>query len=182
MRKIYLVVLLLCSGNAYSTNVFVQGGLHVGGDELIEAEFDNGDDEDIKAGELISLSVGVGTDLDENTEARLMVGVKFDSINADNGDIDFFRYPVTALVMYKTSEKISIGGGVTYHLNPGLSGDGVASVVDVDFDDALGFVLGAEYQLSNGGYAGIQFTSIDYEVSGIDVSGNSIGLILGFRF
>jgi len=182
VRKINLIVLLLCSSNTFAVDLFVQGGLHFGGDELVEAEFTNGDDEEINAGELISLAVGVGTGIDEDVEARLMVGVKFDTIDADNGDIEFFRYPVTALVMYKTSEKISIGGGVTYHLNPSLSGDGLASSVDVDFDDALGFVLSAEYLLSNGGYAGIQYTSIDYEVSGIEVSGNSIGGILGVRF
>jgi len=182
VKKIYPIIISLCSGNAFAVDLFVQGGLHVGGDELVEAEFTDGNDEELNAGELISLAVGVGTGIDEDVEARLMVGVKFDTIDAENGDIEFFRYPVTALVMYKTSEKISIGGGVTYHLNPSLSGDGIASGVDVDFDDALGFVLSAEYLLSNGGYAGIQYTNIDYEFSGIEVSGNSIGGILGVRF
>ncbi len=183
MKNITLIILLLCTGNALAAiDILLQGGLHFGGDELVEADFTNGDDEKIKAGQLLSLSVGIGSAINESVEARLMVGVKFDSIDASNADIEFYRYPVSALFLYSASEKINIGGGLTYHLNPSLSGDGVASDIDADFDDALGFVLTAEYALSNRSYAAVQYTKIDYDIFDESVSGNSIGGIFGVRF
>ncbi len=174
--------LLLFPVSSYAVDVFLQGGVHVGGDEMVTATFTNGDTEKIKGGELISLLAGVGTGVAEDLEARLMLGVKFDTIDAENGSVDFFRYPLEALLMYKAAEKVYLGGGLAYHLNPNISGDGIATGANVDFDNALGLALQLDYILSNGGYLAVKLTSIDYEAFGQSVSGNSIGALLGFRF
>ena len=182
MKKIMLMALALCSSNVFAADFFVQGGLHFGGDDIVAVTFTNGDTEKIKAGELMSLSVGAGTALSDTVEGRIMLGLKLDIVTAKNADLTFLRYPVEALALYHASEKINIGGGLAYHLNPNVSGDGVASNVNINFDNAFGLVLTAEYMLSNGGYLGIKYTGIDYEINGLKVSGNSIGGILGFRF
>lgn len=168
------------SSNA--VDIFLQGGLHTGGDDLVTATFTNGDTEKLKGGGLFSFSAGLGSDVAENLEARLMAGVKFDTIEADNGDAKFVRYPIEALLMYKSGEKVYVGGGLSYHLNPSISGSGLAGGLNIDFDNALGLVVELDYMLSNGGYLGVKLTSIDYEVNGQSASGNSIGAILGFRF
>lgn len=184
MKVIGLVsgMFLLFPASTYAVDVFLQGGVHFGGDDIITATFTNGDTEKIKGGELLSLSVGLGMDVQENLEARLMAGIKFDTINAENGGVDFYRYPLEALLMYKAAEKVYLGGGLSYHLNPKISADGIATGSNIDFDNALGFVIEMDYVLSNGGYLGIKFTSIDYEAFGQSASGNSIGGLLGFRF
>lgn len=182
IQGICLAPLLLVSVSSHALDIYLQGGLHFGGDDLVIVPFTNGDSQTIKAGELLSLSAGVGFGVAENLESRFMAGFKLDSVDADNGSVDFFRYPLEALLMYKASEKVSIGGGLTYHLNPGISGDGVATGVDFDYDNALGFVLEFDYLLSTGGYFGAKLTSIDYEAAGVSVSGNSIGGILGIHF
>jgi hypothetical protein len=182
MKNLYLAILMLCTGNVIAANFFVEGGLHFGGDELAVATLTNGDTEKIKGGQLFSLSAGIAQGFAENIEGRLMLGVKYDSISADNGDIDFIRFPIEVFALYNASDKVNLGGGLSYHLNPSLSGGGIATGVDADFDNALGFVLVAEYMLKNGGYLAIKLTSIDYDVSNVSVSGNSIGGILGFRF
>lgn len=177
-----LVIVFLLPINTHAVNILLQAGLHFGGDDLITATFTNGDTEKLKAGQLISLSAGLGINAAENLEARFMAGVKFDTINAENGDLDFYRYPVEALLMYKANEKVFIGGGLSYHLNPSISGDGVASNANIDFDNALGFAVELDYLLSNGGYFAFKLTSIDYEAFGQSFSGNSIGGLFGFRF
>ena len=182
IQEICLASLLLLPVSSHALDIYLQGGLHIGGDDLGAATFTSGDREKLKAGELISLSAGLGFEVSKDIESRFMVGLKFDSIDAENGSVDFFRYPLEALLMYKASEEILIGGGLSYHLNPSISGDGFAAGADVDFDNALGFVLELDYLLSNGGYLGVKLTSIDYEVADVSVSGSSIGGILGFHF
>ena len=180
--KLIVSVIFLFPVSVLATDVFIQGGLHTGGDDLVTATFTNGDTEKLKGGGLISLSAGIGIDVAEELETRLMAGVKFDTIDAENGSAEFVRYPLEALLMYRANENIYIGGGLTYHLNPSISGDGIASNASVDFDNALGLVAELDFILANGGYLGIKLSSIDYELNGQSASGNSIGGILGFRF
>ena len=75
------------------------------------------------------------------------------------------------------------GGGITYHIRPSLDGDGVVDEIGADFDNALGFVLQSDI-LFGYYYAGLRYTAIEYEVEGhnADVGGNSVGVLLGFRF
>lgn len=43
--------------------------------------------------------------------------------------------------MYKATENIYLGGGLSYHLNPKISGDGIATGANIDFDNAQGIVV-----------------------------------------
>ena len=105
------------------------------------------------------------------------------AITADNGSIDFTRYPLTAMLFIK-AEKLNFGVGVTQHTGIELTGDGVTSFTTVDFDDATGLVLQLDYLLGKRAYMSLQLTSIDYQPvnSSIEVSGNSLGLLIGYRF
>ena len=182
IQEICISSLLLAPVSSHALDIYLQAGLHFGGDELGTVTFTSGETESLKAGELFSLSAGVGFDVTENLESRFLAGLKFDMIDAENGTVDFTRYPLEALLMYKASEEILIGGGLSYHLNPSVSGEGFAAGADIDFDNALGFVLEFDYQLPTDVYFGVKLTSIDYEVAGISVNGSSIGAIVGIRF
>jgi hypothetical protein len=177
---------------AEAVDVILQMGVHSGGDELAGATFTSGDSDKIKAGELLSFAAGIVQPIGESWEVQAGLGWKFDTITATNGDITFDRYPLDLLLFYRPTEKFRIGLGGSYHLNPKLSSSGAASGLDVEFDNALGFAVEAGYFFGHvspegtprGMYLGVNYTAIDYTVANTDVAvdGNSIGLILGFRF
>jgi len=121
-------------------------------------------------------------DLTDSAYIRTLIGWKFDSVQAENGDLSFDRYPLDVMFFHQTG-KWSVGGGLTYHMSPKFSGSGVASGLNINFNDALGFAFEVNHQF-NKMYLGGKFTVIDYELqnSSISVSGNSLGIVLGFVF
>jgi hypothetical protein len=166
-----------------AASLVLEGGLHTGGDELISVLFTSGSTDSIKAGDLLSLAIGTNFDVSDNVESRITFGVKLDVISASNGDITFTRYPVNVLLLYK-SDSLRIGGGLTYHLSPELSGSGIAAGVNGQFDDALGFLGELDWYFSQNAYFGFRLTNIDYTVSSTSIkfSGNSVGVVLGGLF
>ena len=184
----YKYMLLLCFAfgtvtKVYAVEPFVQMGLHAGGDELVGVTFVSGSTSSIDAGALFSFSGGVNIEMMTNSELRLALGYKFDDITATNGSITFDRTTLEATWFYILDDKWSIGAGITQHLDPTLDGTGVVSG-NVSFKDATGIVAEIDYKYSSGMYVGGHFTSIDYEtVNGAaTVSGDSIGILLGWRF
>ncbi len=162
-----------------------QLGISSGGEKLATATFDNGEDESIRAGGLFSASVGVIVNpfstMNKKLETQLSVGYKQDSTSAENGDITFSRVPLEVIQFYRF-DNFRIGAGLTYHINPTLDGDGFAGDLHAKFDDALGFVVEADYFFGYRGFVGIKTTIIDYEIGGYEVEGNSYGLVLGAIF
>ena len=176
--------------NAYAGNVdvYFQAGFDFGGDEMVEVFFEDGDSEDIKAGELLYISGGLiiqtAPRLNENLETQLTIGWKFDSVDGENGELSFDRFPLEVL-QFVRSGQLRFGGGLTYHLNPKLEGDGFFSDVDVEFDDALGGVVQVDFAATENVLFGGRFTFIDYELEAFDaesIDGNSVGFFVGGRF
>ncbi len=187
MQMNYLLAtgLLMASCTATATDVFVEGGIHLGGDTL--ASTSGSYSQDLKAGQLLSVAVGIHTALSESAQARISIGYKFDSVDADNGSTDFDRVPLELLAMYRASPYFYIGAGVTRHIAPtfnfDISGFGTG---EIEFDDANGLVFGFDYnskgEFNGDWFVGGRVTIIDYETSGLTVSGNSVGAVLGFMF
>lgn len=156
-------------------------GADFGGDDLVDVTFTNGDTDDIDAGGLLTLSAGVIFD-SEVSETHVTLGYKFDTINAVNGDVDWKRFPVDVVYLHKI-KKFRLGGGLTYHFSPELKGSGVASAIQADYDDALGFLIQTSYNFTDNYSLGLRYTIIEYEGDGLlDRDGNSVGLIMGFSF
>lgn len=111
LKKVIVVIgFLLLSNQASATDVFLQGGLHFGGDTLVTAVFTDGSSESLKAGGLLSGALGIETDISESVYMKLSAGLKFDTILAENTDVFFERYPLEALFFYR-NENIHIGAG-----------------------------------------------------------------------
>lgn len=108
---------------------------------------------------------------------------KYTSISADNGDIEFTRFPLDALLFYNFP-KARIGAGVTYHLNPELDGSGVASPLNVEFDNALGFLAQIDWRIAEKVAVGARYTVLDYDATngGGTVESNGLGLIFTAMF
>lgn len=183
IRILILLSIAMLAQSANAAKLALEMGLHAGGDDLITATFTSGTTQTVKAGQLISLSIGAGFDISKQVESRVTYGIKVDEVSASNGSIDFARYPLDMLVLYKAG-MWDLGGGLTYHMSPKLSGSGAASIPTIKFDNALGYLLEADRFYSQRAYFGFRYTSIDYKVTGynVTVSGNSIGVVIGAVF
>lgn len=189
MKKFITVLpalFIVVCGHSHAARLFIQGGLHFGGDKLVSATFVGGATESVEAGGLISGSIGLISDINETVELRTSLGIKLDAVFADNGDITFSRFPVEVMLFTKGDE-LRFGAGISYHLSPELEIDlPFSGNAIVAFDDAAGFVAQIEYRLGERGHLGLKATVIDYEisnsVSSATVDGNSIGVVIGARF
>lgn len=171
----------------------MQFGLTGGGDTLASASFSNGSTESIKAGGLLHVAAGVvWTPRDIPFGGQLMMGYHVDSINADNGDLRFSRYPIEFLALYTGAYPVRLGAGLRYVTSPHLKVDvgGVANT-QVDYQDTVGVIAEVGYQLTPKFWMALRGTFEDYKVSKVNgstvvstgtISGNSVGLYLGVVF
>lgn len=165
-------------------------GVHSGGDELTRASTTAGE-ETVTAGGGISAALGAHVDMSDTFSMQLTLGIKEDAINGSNGNIKFSRNTLDLLFHTKLGETLSLGVGPTWHTNVELTSDGVGSfyVQDTSFDDALGVLADAKFDVGAPGdlFLAVRFTFIEYEatqstLSKKTYSGNSVGLIWGGNF
>ncbi|MBO6753528.1 MULTISPECIES: hypothetical protein [Spongiibacter] len=157
-----------------------------GGDDLAKVQFKNASSEKIKAGSLLMLGGGVLIQPRGSAFSyQLTANYHFDSITAKNGDASFDRFPLEALVFYNNGQH-RFGVGVSHHLSPEVEFDFDDFAKEtVEFDDATGFVVEYNYEISERVWLGLRHTSITYEVSdinGAEVDGDHFGLTAHFAF
>lgn len=165
-----------------------KAGYDFGGDTLVTVVFTDGSTHSIKSNDGLYLGGGISI-LNEarNIETEVSLSFKFDTISADNGDVDWTRFPLDVLVFYRMP-KLRVGGGATYHINPKLDGSGAASNVDLKFDNALGLILQADYFVMETKTLtmslGVRYTALEYKVKGGSASAdsNGLGVTFGIRF
>jgi hypothetical protein len=75
-----------------------------------------------------------------------------------------------------------VGGGLTYHVSPKLSGSGVAGGVNVKVDDALGVVLQGDWLITQRVSLGLRYTNLSYKANGVSANSDGVGITFGFRF
>jgi hypothetical protein len=156
-------------------------GYDTGGDKIVNVTFTNGQTDSIRANEGLYVGAGVSVLNDEkNIEFLGTVNYKFASIHASNGDIDWTRVPLDALLFYRM-EKFRVGAGLTYVMSPKLSGSGVAGGVNTKVDDALGFLVQADYLLGKVAI-GVRGTFVSYKSGGQTAKGDGVGITFGFTF
>jgi hypothetical protein len=185
------------SANAVEMKWLVGVGLTYGGDELAEVELDfdgDSDDEDLRAGELITIAAGTVVYLPQAAlSLQMTIGYHFDEVSTDNGDITFERYPLELIPFYEF-RKHRIGAGLSYHLSPELDLKELGGS-KVEFDDALGWVMEYDFSFSgwrNGGFViGLRHLWIDYKVEkvdgrrvpgGFEFDGNHVGVHVDYMF
>jgi hypothetical protein len=182
MRALVLSASTVGAGAAHAADVdgVFKAGLDFGGDTLVTAFFVDGSTDTIKANEGIVLGGGVAIFNDAKTASlEATISWKYASISADNGEIEFTRFPVDALLFYNFP-KARLGAGVTYHLNPDLKGSGVIGGLNVEFDNALGFIAQADYRASEKVAFGLRYTKLSYDVAGATESMDANGVGVTF--
>lgn len=184
-RKILCGIAITITATTLHADVrpFASLGYDTGGDKLSTAYYISGKEQKITAGAGLIAEVGGAVGLGSNMDTQLSVGYKIDNAEASNGNLKFKRVYLNALGVYSFG-KYSAGAGVTYHLNPMLTGDGILKDTSVDFENALGGIVQGGYSVSRQGTAGLRATFINYEASkgSKSVDGNAIGLFYTHKF
>lgn len=186
LRIPVLAAALACgAADAAEVKPFLKAGIDLGGDRIVDVVFTDGSRDSIKANEGFYFGGGASIVNDAGTiEVELSVSYKTAAVTGDNGDVDFGRFPLEALIFYRL-EKFRLGGGLTYHVDPNVDGSGILSSVNLDFDNALGLVLQGDYRFGEHFTLGLRYTSIKYEASAPfsgSVKGNGLGITAGYRF
>lgn len=184
--------------NASDLNPIIQLGYDFGGTTLATVDrfdyYTGYETAKIRAGQGLSFEAGAAVSNEaSNLELQFLVGYKFDRESAENGAVTWDRIPFTALGMIK-SNKWKFGGGITYHLNPKLSGsfsgydnngDYFNDSVNDSYDNAFGGVIQAQYTLSESSAIGLRGTFIEYKLKSdpsIVANGNSVGINFTYTF
>lgn len=162
----------------------IKGGIDTGGNVLHTHVFSDGETESIKANQGFYFGGGIVTSFYRDLQLEVSLTFKYTSAYGTSGEVDWTRYPLDALVFYRWS-RMRYGGGLTYHFSPRLKGGGEAADVNVKFDNALGFVLQADYSITDQFTAGVRYTAIEYETSASPAAttrSSGIGVTLGVTF
>ena len=181
----------LAAAPAHAVDVrpMLKAGYDTGGDKLLTVTFTDGSTKSIRANE--GLFVGAGASIVNDTkdiEAELSLSAKFTAVSASNGDVTWTTFPLDALVFYRFPN-VRVGGGLTYHINPKISSSGVTLVPsDVQVDNALGYVLQADYRFGEKIGLGLRYTGLEYKLHSASTGAsatkksNGVGLVFSVSF
>ena len=160
-------------------DTIIELGVHFGGDELIYEQYDNGQKDTMKAGELFSFDFGRLYHISPGWETQLTFGIKSDAKYDQDQEISWVRYPLNGLMFYRASWA-RFGMGATYHFSPALRGSGHAGTNGEKYHNALGGLMELDFVYSEKFLWGIRLTLIEYESKkdGHVVDGNSIGFLI----
>lgn len=181
----FLATMGALGAHAAEIRPLLKAGFDVGGDTMVSVTFINGDTEKVRANEGFYLGGGAAI-LDEarNMEYHVTLAYKVALINADNGDIEWTRIPLEVLAFYRFA-RARVGGGLTYHINPKLEGSGVVGGLDIEFKNALGVVLQADWLITRKIALGGRFTFLEYDAEGAftgSAKSNGVGLTFSMNF
>ncbi len=185
LRSALAIAISTAAISAHSNENIPTLGLHFGYGFGGETLVDTGDEE-LKAGSGLLFGGFVQVPLTSNNAqpvfAKLGMSYMRDSISASDGDASFDKFPIDALVMTQVNN-VKFGAGLTYHLNPTYEEDSDYGDYEVEFDNALGFIVEGDLTLPNSSVEfGLRYTKIDYEVNGIEFDGNGFALTMGSTF
>ena len=187
---------LLISSSYADASPFLRLGIDFGGDKLaglslVNVSTGEQNNEYLTANEGIYLGGGITLPSKTNQfSTELSFGWKQGIVTASNQDMTMTRFPLEAVFLVhaggdKKTSLFRIGGGLTYHLNTTFEADGSLLNGNIDFKNALGFVVQADMRFSNFSF-GLKYTMIDYEAdvpfSTEKVKANGAGIFMGLSF
>ena len=188
-----VLAMIVLSSIALSSSAAAQGRLRgmirlggeMGGDEVIQFQYADGSTPSVTAGGGLVLSAGAALQAFGPIEAQVNAGWKYRTIpEASNQSASWNRFPVEALLYYRTPLGVRVGGGATMHLANVLEADGDALNARVEFKNNPGFLFQAEYALRNFSFD-VRYTVMKYEIESGGagtVDANSIGAGFSYVF
>ena len=173
-------------------------GLAVGGDEIVNASFDDGTDASLAGGNGISFGLGFTLTPLRTESHALGLGVdqsvKLAQISASNAEVSLTRFPLVVSLRYAYSFNPAwsfvAGPGLVYEYGISLSSSGDASGIGADFEPALGYMFegGVGYREHSLVIdATLRFTGLQYQVKGpvpdkVDATHGALVIKFGYVF
>jgi hypothetical protein len=156
----------------------VQTDLEFGGDTVATVAFEDGDTQNVHAGQGISLGIGGYARPSDRIPIELsgVLGFKYVTTAADNADINLSRTVLKLNATYWLDHDWFLTAGLTHHFSPTLDGDDFFE--DITFDDATGFSAEVGWR-----WIALRYTKIEYSLPGFeDTDASSFGLSFTWRF
>lgn len=141
------------------------GELSYGGDKLARFTYTNGLKEDLRAGGTLAFKAGLLLNVPNSpVSVQATLGYHFDSVNAENVDADFTRYPMDLSLHYNV-DRHRIGIGASYHTSVEYELVAVSPSLTerVNFKDSIGAVIDYGYQLNDKLLGGMRYMDIEYQ-------------------
>jgi hypothetical protein len=157
---------------ASPVRLLLGGALELGGDEVAEVYFTNGNTQSVKAGQGGSIALGGQFQFSklEKLLLRATVGYKYVTTEADNAHIRLTRVPVILTANWMATKKLRLGGGLAMHRNIRFKADGIGQ--DILFNGASGPTFEVAYS-----GIGLTYTAMTYQDQAKhSYSANAIGL------
>jgi hypothetical protein len=153
-----------------------------GGEKLVEMEYTDGSSDSVSAGAGIGFGAGLRQSVAEQVSIEGRLGYLSDTASGKDGfgrtvEFTFSTLPVDILAHYEAG-KHSIGGGLTYHMNPSLDIDGT----EFEFDNAMGTLIEYQYSWSPKAALSVKYQNISYDYEGTNFDGAGFGIGLSGRF
>jgi hypothetical protein len=151
--------------------------LDYGGDDLVTLSFEDGDTQNVKAGQGFAVALGGWYRPAENLpiELQAALGYKVVFTAASNADIKVTRTTLQLNGLYRFTNGWYCGAGLVRHMGPKLDGDGWFE--DIEFDDATGFTVELGWK-----WVGLHFTRMDYSADGFeDADAGNVGVRFTWR-
>lgn len=164
---------------------FVFGaGLTAGGDKIATAYYDDGDEIDLRAGEMFALQAGIDYRLSPEFSLKATVGYHIDDASARNGDMRFQRVPFELLGYYHVNEKVRVGGGLRYVTGTEFRSSGAGDIGDYEFKDSTGAVVELEYMATPSIGVTLRYANDEFEEKGYGgkLKGDHVGAFANFYF
>ena len=176
--KISIILFALFGTTLAHADLYMELGAESGSQELVATS--SGDN--LYSGGGIKLAVGTQNYVSPYTSIRLTLGYLGDSVDAANGYAEMDTVTFDAMYLMNSGPH-TFGIGPTVHFNPSYR-DSVAghSPVNIEFDNAVGFVFQYGYQLVPGFEIGARVTNIEYSNNTTRLDADSIGVYLSNGF
>ena len=132
--------------------------LEIGGDEVAEIYFTNGNTQSVNAGQGISLGLGGQLQIPkvEKLLLRGTIGYKYVTTAADNAHIRLTRIPVHLTANFMATPKLRLSAGLASHQAIRFKADGIGQ--DVTFKAANGPIFEIAYD-----GIGLSYTAMTYQ-------------------
>lgn len=165
-------------------------GLEHGGDELIEFQYQDGSTPEVTAGGGLHLSLGGAYRAYQartgGVDAQVALGFKWRTIPpAENQDANWIRFPLDAMLVYRSARGFGVGAGTTVHLANALRASGDVASGRIGFENTPGALLHGEYRFRSATidvrYTGLRYR-FDGDDTGADIDASNIGLGMSWLF
>jgi len=159
-------------------------GIVSGGDTLLTAYYTNNTSTNLKAGSGVQIYVGFDDRLSEHFSVQGTAGYLTDNASGSNVTLKFNRFPIDLLGYYHLNRSWRIGGGIQLMESPKIDASGFAAKFSMNFNNAVGSVLEAEYLVNSSFGIKLRAVKESFTATGYtgSVSGNQAGIFFNVYY